>query len=171
MLPDLGWSGHVTSIFWAVASKRARALCSNKNKINQTKKEQMYFCRRSPTFILLRTRMWVLRDQTQPELFSREKEEAGNKVILVPGHRDNFPPLPSLLRDQTQSGLISREKEEAENKVWSPWVSEQIPHPSSPCCVTRLIQGYSLVRRKKQGTKFGVPERRDNFPIPPHPAA
>ena len=171
MLPDFGWSGHVTSIFLAVASKRARALCSNKNKINQTKKEQIYFCRRSPTFILLPARMWVLRDQTQPELFSHEKEEAGNKVLLVPGRRDNFPPLPSLLRDQTQPGLFSREKEEAENKVWSRWVSEQLPHPSPPCCMTRLIKGNSLKRKKKQGIKFGVPARRDNFPTPPLPAA
>ena len=171
MLPDFGWSGHVTSILWAVASKRAPALCFNKKKINQTKKEQIYFCRRSPTFILLPAIMWVLRDQTQPELFSREKEITGNKVNLVNGRRDNFPPLPSLLRDQTQPGLISREKEEAENKVWSHWVSEQIPHPSSPCCVTRLIQGYSLGRKKKQGRTFGVPARRDNFPTPTLPDA
>ena len=171
MLPDFGWSGHVTSILWAVASKRARAICSNKNKINQTKKEQIYFCRRSPTFILLPARKWVLRDQTQPELISREKEEAGNKVLLVPGCRDNFPPLPSLLRDQTQPGLISREKEEAGNKIWSPCASKKLPHPSPSCCVTRLNQGYSLVRRKKQRIKFGVPGCRDNFPTPPLPAA
>ena len=150
MLPDFGWSGHVTSIFWAVASKRARALCSNKKKINQTKKEQIYFCRRSPTFILIPARMWVLRDQTQPELFSRENEKEGNKVLLVPGRRDNFQPLPSLLRDKTKPGLFSREEEEAENKVWSPWASGQFPHPSPPYCVTGPEQGYSLVRRKKQ---------------------
>ena len=80
------------------------------------------------------------------------------------------PPLPSLLRDQTQPGLFFREKEEAGNKVWSPWASGQLPHPSPPCCVTRLNQGYSLVKRKKQGTKFGVPWRRENFPTPPLPA-
>ena len=67
------------------------------------------------------------------------------------------PPLPSLLPDQTQTGLFSREKEEAENKIWSPWTSEQLPNASLPCCVTRLNQGYFLMRRKNQGTKFGVP--------------
>ena len=81
------------------------------------------------------------------------------------------PPLPSLLHDQTQPGFFSREKEEAENKVWSPMASGELPHPSSPCCVTRLNQGYSFVRRKKQGTKFGVPGRLDNFPTSPLPAA
>ena len=81
------------------------------------------------------------------------------------------PRLPSLLRDQIQPGLFSREKEEAGNKVWSPWASGQLPHPSPPCCMTRLNQGYSFVRRKKQGTKFGVPGRRDNFSTPPLPAA
>ena len=38
----------------------------------------------------------LLHDQTQPGLFSREKEEAGIK-FGVPGRRDNFPtpPLPT----------------------------------------------------------------------------
>ena len=87
------------------------------------------------------------------------------------GVRTNFPPLPSLHRDQTQPGLFSREKEEAGKKVWSPWTSGQLPHASRSCRVTRLNKGYSLVRKKKQGTKFGVPERRDNFPTPLLPAA
>ena len=149
----------------------------------------------------------LLRDQTQPGFFSREKEEAGNKVwspwasgqfphpsppscVTRPDQGYSLvrrkkqeqsleslrvgktsPPLPSLLRDQTQPGLFSREEEETENKVWSPWETGEIPHPSSPCCVTKLNQGYSLVRRKKQETKFGVPGCLDNFPIPPHPAA
>ena len=81
------------------------------------------------------------------------------------------PPLLSLLRDQIERGLFSREKEEAENKVWSPIASGELPHPSSPCCVTRLNQDYSLVRRKKQGTKFGDPGSLDNLPTPPLPAA
>ena len=81
-----------------------------------------------------------------------------------------FPPRPSLLRDQTQPGLITREKEEAGNKVWSPWASAELPHPSPPGCVTRLDQGYSLVKRKKQRTKFGVPWRQENFLTPPLPA-
>ena len=99
----------------------------------------------------------LLRDQTQPGLFFREREEAGNKV-WSPWASGQLPrPLPSLLPDQTQPGLFSREKEETGNKVWSPWTSEQLPHASFPCCVTRLNQGYSLVRRKNQGTKFGVP--------------
>ena len=75
------------------------------------------------------------------------------------------------MRDQIQSGFFSREKEEAGNKVWSPWASGQLPHPSPPYCVTILNQGYSLVRRKMQGTKLGVPGRRENFPTPPLPAA
>ena len=70
------------------------------------------------------------------------------------------PPLPSLLRDQIHPGFFSREKEEAGYKVWIFWASGQLPHPSPPYCVTRLNQGYSLVRRKKQRTKFGVPWRR-----------
>ena len=65
--------------------------------------------------------------------------------------------LPALLRDQTQPGLFSRENEEAGKKVWTPWTSGQLPLTFPPCCVTILNQGYSLVRRKKQGTKFGVP--------------
>ena len=149
----------------------------------------------------------LLLDQTQPGLFSREKEEAESKVwspwasgqlphasppccvtrlnqgyslvrkkkqgtkFGVPGDGTIFPPLPSLLPDQTQPGLFSREKEEAESKVWSAWASGQLPHSSPPFCVTRLNQGYSLVRRKKQRTKFGVPGRRDNFPTPLLPAA
>ena len=149
----------------------------------------------------------LLRDQTQPGLFSREKEEAGNKVWspwvsgqiphpsrpycvtrLNQGYSlvrrrsreqcleslevgTTFPPLPSLLRDQTQQGLFSREKEEAGNKVWSPSALGQLSHPSPPYCVTRLNQGYSLVRKKKQETKFGVPGRRENFPTPPLHAA
>ena len=76
------------------------------------------------------------------------------------------PYLTSLLRDQTQQGLFSREKEEAGNKVRSPWASEELIHTSPPCCVTRLNKCYSLVRRKRQGTKFGVPGYRKNFPIP-----
>ena len=79
------------------------------------------------------------------------------------------PPLPSLLHDQTQPGLFSREKEEAGNKVWSPWTSGQLPHASRPCCVTRLNQGYSLVRKKKQGKSLESLGRRDNFPIPSPP--
>ena len=149
---------------------------------------------------------FLLRYQTQQGLFSREKEEAGNKVwsplasgqllhASLPcfvarlnqgyslvrrrsreqsldslGVGTTSPPLPSLLHDQTQPGLFSREKEEAWNKVWSPWTSGQLLHVSPSCFVTRLNQGYSLVRRKKQGTKFGVPGRWDNFPTPPLPA-
>ena len=141
-------------------------------------------------------------------LFSREKEEAGNKVwspwasgqlshtsppccvtrfnkgySLVRRKKQGIksseslgvgrtsPYLTSLLREQTQQGLFPREREEAGNKVWNPWASGNFPHNSSPCCVTNLNKGYSLVRRKKQGTKFGVPERRENFPIPYLPAA
>ena len=151
--------------------------------------------------------LFLLRDQTQPGLFSREKEEAGNKVwspwasgqfphpsppccVTRPDQGYSLvrrkkqeqtleslrvgttsPPLPSLLRDQTQPGLFSRKKEEAGNKVWSPWASGELPHTSPPCCVTRPNQGYSLVKRKKQGTKFGVPGCRDKFPTPPLPAA
>ena len=59
------------------------------------------------------------------------------------------PYLPSLLRDQTQQGLFSGEKKEAGNKVWSPMASGELPHPSPPCCFTRLYQGYSLERKKK----------------------
>ena len=81
------------------------------------------------------------------------------------------PPLFSLLHDQIQPGLFSWEREEEGNKFWSPWTSGQLPHASRPCCVTRFNQGYSLVRRKKQGTKLGVPGRRENFPTPPLPAA
>ena len=92
----------------------------------------------------------LLRDQTQPGLFSREKEEAWEQSLESLGVGTTSPPLPSLLHDQTQPGLFSREKEEAGNKVWSPWASGQLSHPSPPCCVTRLNQGYSLVRRKKQ---------------------
>ena len=149
----------------------------------------------------------LLPDQTQPGFYSREKEEAGNKVwgpwasgqfphpsppcimtrvnqgySLVRrkkqeqsldslGVGTTSPPFPFLLHDQSQPGLFSREKEEAENKVWSPWTSGQLPHASPLCCVTRLNQGYSLVRKKKQGTKFGVLWRRDNFFTPPLPAA
>ena len=130
----------------------------------------------------------LLRDQTQPGFFPREREEAGNKVwspwvsgqiphpsslccmtrfnqgysLVKRKKQENSleslwvgtfpPPLPSLLHYQTESGLFSREKEEAGNKVWNPWTSGHFPHPSLPYCVTRLNQGYSLVRRKKQGT-------------------
>ena len=87
------------------------------------------------------------------------------------GVRTTSPRLPSLLHDQTQPRFFSREKEEDGNKVWSPWASGELPHTLPPCCVTRLNQGYSVVRKKKQGTKFGVPGRRDNFPIPHLPAA
>ena len=80
------------------------------------------------------------------------------------------PPLLSLLRDQIEQGLLCREKEEAENKVSSPMALGELPHHSSPCCMTRLNQGYSFVKRKKQGTKFGVPGSLDNFPTPPLPA-
>ena len=80
------------------------------------------------------------------------------------------PPLPFLLRDQTQPGVILSRDKEAGNKVWSPWASGQLPHASPPCCKTRLNQGYSLVRRKKIRTKFGVPGRRDNFLTPPLPS-
>ena len=149
----------------------------------------------------------LLQDQTQPGLFSREKEEAENKVwspmasVELPhpsppccvtrfnqgyslvrkkkqeqslkslGVWTTSPPLPSLLHDQTQPGLFSREKEEEGKKDWSPWKSGQLPKASPPCCVTRLNQGYSLVRRKKQGKKIGVPGSRDNFPTRPRPAA
>ena len=150
---------------------------------------------------------FLLHDQSQPGLFSREKEEAGNKVwspwtsgqlphasppccvtrlnqgyslvrkkkqgtkFGVPGVETTSPPLLSLLPDQTQPGLFSREKEEAENKVWSDWASGQLPHASPHCCVTRLNKVYSLVRKKKQGTKFGVPWRRDIFSTPLFPAS
>ena len=149
----------------------------------------------------------LLRDQTQPGLFSREKEEAGNKVwspwasgqlphtfpfccvtrlnkgfslvrkkkkgtkFGVPGVGRTSPPFPSLLRDQTHTRVILSRERRSRNKVWSPWASGQLPHASPPCCMTRLNQGYSLVRRKKQGTKFGVAGRRENFPIPHLPAA
>ena len=64
------------------------------------------------------------------------------------------PRLPSLLHDQTQPGLFCREIEEAGKKVWSPWTLGQLPHASLPCCMTRLNQGYFLVRRKKQGNSL-----------------
>ena len=106
---------------------------------------------------------FLLRDQTQPGLISREKEEAANKV-WSPWASGQLPhPYSSLLRDQTQPGLFSREKEDVGNKVWSPWVSGQLPHASPPCCVTRINKVFSFARKKKQGTKFGVPWRRDNF--------
>ena len=81
------------------------------------------------------------------------------------------PYLTSLLRDQPQQGLFFREKEESGNKVWSPWASGELPHTSPPYCVTRLNQGCSLVRWKKQGTKFEVTGHLDNFPTLPLPAA
>ena len=113
----------------------------------------------------------LLRDQTQPGLFSREKEEAGNKV-WSPWTSGELPHTsPPCCVTRLNKGLISREKEKAGKKVWSPWASGQLPHASPPCCMTRLNQGYSLVRRKKMGTKFGVPGRRDNFFTPPLPAA
>ena len=80
-------------------------------------------------------------------LLRRKKQEQSLESL---GLGTTSPHLPFLLRDQTQPGLFSREKEEAGNKVWSPWASGQLPHLSPPCCVTRLNQGYSLVRRKKQ---------------------
>ena len=101
-------------------------------------------------------------------LVRRKKQEQSLDSL---GVGTTSPPFPFLLHDLTQPGLFFREKEEAENKVWSPWESGQLPHPSSPCCVTRLNQGYSLVRRKKQGTKFEVPGRLDNFLTPPLPAS
>ena len=101
-------------------------------------------------------------------LVKRKKQE---NSLESPGVGTTSPPLPSLLYDQTQPGLFSPEKEKAEKKVWTLWTSGQLPHTSFPCCVTRLNHGYSLGRRKKQGTKFGVPERRDNYPTPPLPAA
>ena len=149
----------------------------------------------------------LLRDQTQPGFFSREKQEAENKVwspmasVEFPhpsppccvtrfnqgyslekkkkqeqsleslGVWTTSPRLPSLQHDQTQPGIFSREKEEAGKKDCSPWASGQLPHPSLSCCMTRLNQGYSLGRRKKQGTKLEVPGRRDNFPTPTLPAA
>ena len=81
------------------------------------------------------------------------------------------PPFPTLLPDQTQPGFYSREMEKSGIKVWSPWALGHFPHPSLPCCMTRVNQGYSLGRKKKQGTKFGVPGRRENFPTPPLPTA
>ena len=150
---------------------------------------------------------FLLRDQTQPGLVSREKEEAGNKVWSpsASGQHPHFSPrccvtrlnqgyslvrrkkqensleslgvgttspyLPSLLRDQTQQGLFSREKKEAGINVLNPWTLGQLPYASPPCCVTRFNQGYSLVRRKNQGTKFGVPGCRDKFTTAPLPAA
>ena len=48
----------------------------------------------------------LLRDQTQPGLFSGKKEEAGNKVWSPLGVRRTSPYLTSLLRDQTQQGVI-----------------------------------------------------------------
>ena len=101
-------------------------------------------------------------------LVRRKKQENSFESL---GVGTNSPPLLSLLRDQTQPGLFSREMEEAGNKVWSPRAPGEITHPSPPYCVTRLNKGYSLVKRKKQGIKFGVPRRRENFPIPYLPAA
>ena len=114
---------------------------------------------------------FLLRDQTQPGLFSREKEETGNKVWSTWASGDLPITSPPCCVTRLNKGLFSREKEEAGNKVWNPWASGELPHTSPPYCVTRLNQGYSLVRRKKQGTKFGVPGCRDNFPLPHLPAA
>ena len=103
-------------------------------------------------------------------IFSRERRiREKNLESLDVG--TTSPYLPSLLRDQTQPGLFSREKEEAGNKTWSPMCSGHFPNPFPPYCVTKLNQGYSLVRLKKQGTKFGVPGRWDKFPNPPLPTA
>ena len=114
---------------------------------------------------------FLLPDQTQPGFFSREKEEAGNKV-WSPWALGELPhPSPPYCVTRLNQGLFSRAKEEAGNKVWSPWASGQLPHASPSCCMTRFNQGYSLVRRKKMGTKFGLPGRRENFPITDLPAA
>ena len=92
----------------------------------------------------------LLHDQTQPGIFSREKEEAKKQSLESLGVGTTSPPLPNLLRDQIQPGLFSREKEEAENKVWNPMASVELPLPSPSCCVTRFNQGYSLERKKKK---------------------
>ena len=113
---------------------------------------------------------FLLYDRTQPGIFSREKEEA-KKLVWSPLASGQLSHPPSLLHDQTQPGLFSREMEETGNKVWSHWTSGQLPHASPFCRVTRLNQGSFLVRTKKQGTKFGVSGRLDNFPTPPLPAA
>ena len=108
----------------------------------------------------------LLHDQTQPGLFSREKEEAGNKVWSpwTSGQLPHPSPPYCVTRLNKEYSLVRRKKQE--NSLESLGVG-QLPHPSLPCFMTRLKQGYSLGRRKKQGTKFGVPERRDNFPTPP----
>ena len=108
----------------------------------------------------------LLRDHTQQwvilSIESRSKEQSLESL----GVGTTSPYLTSLLRDQTQQGLFSHEKEEDGKKVRSPWASGELPHTLPPCCVTRLNKAYSLVRRKKQGTKFGVPGHRENFPKP-----
>ena len=77
------------------------------------------------------------------------KKKQGTK-FGVPEGRDNFPtpPLPVACPKPTRV-IFSRERR-SRNKLWSPWASGQPPHASLPCCMTRLNQGYSLVRRKKQ---------------------
>ena len=101
-------------------------------------------------------------------LVRRKKQENSLESL---GVGTTSPYLPSLLRDQTQQGLFSREKKEAGKNVTNPWTLGQLPYASPPCCVTRFNQGYSLVRRKNQGTKFGVPGCRDKFTTAPLPAA
>ena len=108
----------------------------------------------------------LLRDQTQQRVILSRDRRSREQSLESLGVGRISPYLTSLLRDQTQQGLFSREMEEAGNKVWSPWASGELPHTSPPCCVTNLNKGYSLVRRNKQGTKIGVPGRRENFPIP-----
>ena len=103
--------------------------------------------------------------------YSLERKKKQEQSLESLGVWTTSPRLPSLLHDQTQPGLFSRENEEAGKNIWSPWTSGQLPQVSLPCFVTRLNQGYSLVRRKKKRTKFGVPGRRDNFHTPLLPAA
>ena len=112
----------------------------------------------------------LLPDQTQPGFYSREKEEAGNKV-WSPWASGQFPhPSPPCIMTRVNLGYSLVRRKKQEQSLDSLGVGTTSP-PSPPCCVTRLNQGYSLGRKKKQGTKFGVLGRRDNFFTPPLPAA
>ena len=82
------------------------------------------------------------------------------------------PYLTSLLRDQPQQGVIlSRERRSREQSLESLGVGTTSPYLTS---LLRDQTQQGLFSREKEEAghkKFGVPGRRENFPIPHLPAA
>ena len=111
----------------------------------------------------------LLRDQTQPWLFSREKEEAGNK-FWSPWASGQFPhPSPPYCLTRLNQGYCFVRRKKQENSLESLGVGTTAP--PLPSLLRGQIQPGLFSREKEEaGAKFGVPGRLDNFPTPSLPA-